>query len=483
MIIKPIRPNSSRNNFISKDKIMFQAAPKPIYAVKNSGFLQKGLPTIAFLSSMVGSLGYLVGGAGLFYDINMEKGIKAHSKKDGVKTVEASTKFGKFGVNCAKVAVAATGAAGVACGLGEGIPLMALGESTVLGSSSIINTPTGTGLFGIGIASIFAGLALENTPELALNKFALMAEKSPTKKAQMILKNTGIVAKEISSSMFQILSNFYKKGFIKDSIIQGTPKTVVFREEINKDGKVIFSKMLRHNKNYVMHAASFVLALGGGGLVATSLLNNKKAQKASLKAEEGGFLFDNFGITRYGFDKLTTSGGGKTAGLSFAIGGIINAISQFIGIDNKDGRALQWLGISGVFLGFSIDRGKHLRMALKEAKQRPELTQVVREWKFNLSNLVSDKAELKKLLKDIKTGKTITDKRFIDLENKFKNTIGSEFKSTEQIRSELEKHLGKEIFANVRSQEIGDFEKSKEILNICTEKIFGSKTPTPIKTV
>lgn len=479
MIINSINSNNiGRKNFTPKENVSFKAGSTPLYAVKNSNMLKKGLPTIAFLSSLTASLAYLVGATGLFYDIQKSGGLKNNPKKEGVDTIEGNTKFGKIAVNAGKIAVLCTSIGGVACGLGEGIPLMALGEATNIGSASIINTPLGTGIFGIGIASIFAGLALENTPELKFNQFEIMAENSNAKRAQMILKNTGVIAKEISSSVFQVARNLFKPGFLRDNIIQGTPKTVVFKEEINRDGKVIFSKVLRHNKNYIMNAASFVLAIGGAGLVLSSIFDNKKSQKLSLKVEEGGFLFDNFGMTRYGFDKVTT--GGKSAGLSYAIGGIINAVSQFVGLDNKDGRALQWLGISGVFLGFSIDRGKHLRAALKEAKQRPELTQVVREWKFNLSNLVKDKNELKKLQKEIKTGQPVTDKRFIDLENKFKNAIGSDFKPTENIKKELEKQLGKEIFANIKSQEVDDFEGTKKVLQICTEKIFGSKNPTPI---
>lgn len=117
-----------------------------------------------------------------------------------------------------------------------------------------------------------------------------------------------------------------------------------------------------------MHASSFVLGLGGAGVILFSFINNKKAQKKSLNVEEGGFLVDNFGMTKYGLDKFTT--GAKGAGSSYAVGGVINSLSQFMGIDNKSGRAMQWLGISLVFLGFSMDRGKTLRKALANSKKR-----------------------------------------------------------------------------------------------------------------
>jgi len=449
-----------------------------LYPVKNKNIFKKVLPVAAFLGSLLGSVGYLIGGSGLFYDLYKEKQTKpqgVEKSEDGVKTITTSTNLGKTAMNFTKIGMTATAISGIACGLGEGIPLMAIGEATNLGSAKIIETPIGTGLFGIGIASIFAGLALDNTPNLKLNEFELMAEKNSLKKAKIYAKNMLTTGKEIGLSIFQIARNVFNPKWVKENILQGTPKTVVFSEAINKDGKVIFNKMLRHNKNYLMHAASFTLALGGFGLMISTLFKKKKAEKTSLKVEEAGFLFDNIGMTRYGLDKLTN--GSKTAGIPFAIGGIINAISQFIGLDNKDGRALQWLGIAGVFIGFSVDRGKHLKEAIKFTKQRPELTRVIREWKLDLSNLVKNKKDLKKLLKEIQNNKNITNDKFITFENSFKNVIAGNYKPTETVKQELTKSLNKETVDYIKPQEIADFNKTKEILEICTEKIFGSKIP------
>jgi len=489
----------SQNGFKKDINVSFSSLPAPIYAVKNSNALKNALPIVAFIGSAMSALGYFVGGAGLFYDLSYEKKLKKKPivpppaltnyrhfytpKKpetdEGVKTITTSTKIGKICMDFTKVGMMASGIAGVACGLGEGLPIMAIGEATNLGAANIIETPIGTGIFGIGIASIFSALALDNTPELKLNPLHLMAESSISKKLKMIGKNIISTGKEILTSVKQIGQNLFKPSFVKDNFLSGTPKTIVFEERINKDGIGNISKLLRHNKNYLMHAASFTLGIGGVSLIISSLLKAKKAQKASLRAEEGGFLFDNFGMTRYGIDKLST--GGKAAGIPFAVGGVINAISQFMQIDNKDGRAMQWLGISLVFLGFSVDRGKFLKKALANSKARTELTDIVRQWKFDLSELFkNDPKELKKLLNEIKNGKPVSNQKFIEFENNFNKTFEGEFKNTNQAKSLLEANLGKETSDKFIVQEIADCEKTKEILTICTEKMFGSKNPAPI---
>lgn len=490
--------NYNRENLCKKDSTFTSA---PVYSVKNSTLLKKALPTIAFVSSIMGSVFYLVGGTGLYYDLFKEKQAKKtmpksvapsqelpkqyavfkqkkKDKEEGVKTIEADTKFGKIGITCAKLAITATTVAGVACGLGEGIPLMAIGEATNLGSAKIIETPIGTGLFGIGIASIFAGLAFDNTPELKLNNLDLMAEKTFKNKSKLILKNIKDTGKEIGSSIFQMAKNIFNPKFYKENILQITPKNIVFTESVNKEGKIIFSRALRHNKNYLMHAASFVLGIGGSLLVISSLFKEKKSQKAGLVVEEGGFLFDNFAMTRYGLDKLTTSA--KPAGASFAVGGIINAISQFIGLDNKDGRALQWLGISGVFLGFAIDRGKHFKDAMKLSKQRPELTRVVREWKFDLSELIKDKKELKTLIQQLQDNKDVTNPKFLELEKIMRETFGESYKSEEIITSGLKTKLGEDIAKKIEYKKHKDYDSAVEIVKYCTKKIFGSDNPTPV---
>lgn len=479
LIINGYKPNNP-GNFSSKKKlgdksISFTAEP-PKYKVINTNLFKRAIPAIAFSASLISALGYLLGGTGLFYDLYKDKQqnklnkIKEH--EEGVKTIVANTELGKAGMTCTKIGITAAAVGNIACGIGEGLPLMALGEASNLGAASIIETPIGTGLFGIGIASIFAGLALDNTPELKLNEYDVMAKEGFNDKATLVLKNMKVAAKEIGSSVVEIIKGSIDPEFWKKNILRITPKTVVFSESINKDGKVILSKALRHNKNYLMHAASFVLGIGGTGIIAATLLDQKKAQKASLITEETGFLFDNFGITKYGLDRLTT--GNKSSGTSFAVGGVMNAISQFIGLDNKDGRALQWLGIGGVFLGYTIDRGKHLKTKLKDALEMPQLTKIVREWKFDLSELVKDKTELKKLLMDIKTEKPITNEKFIKLENAVKSAVGDgDIKPTTQVESSLGNSVEKGVFGNIKPLFEKNFEETKKTLKICSEKIFG----------
>lgn len=553
------------------------AEAEVVYKVTNLSAFKKLIPTVSFLGSVVSATGYLVGSIALFYDSHKERGMKKEAlgeKTDlqktpenkvsfssledkivssennkagegGVKTITAVTKVGKIGMVCGRIGVGASALAGMSCGLVEGIPTMAVGEATNLASASIIETPIGTGLFGIGIASIFSGLALENTPKLKLNYFKLMAVEGFSEKAKLIRKNMTSTMKEIFNSVFEVAKNIYKPKFLKEAFLKGTPNSVIFKEAINKEGKAsIIEKGLRHNRNYMMHAASFTLGLGGVGIILASLFNQKKAQKASLVVEEGGFVFDNLGMTRFGLDKFTT--GSKSAGANFAIGGVINAVSQFMGLDNKEGRAMQWLGISLVFAGFGVDRGKFLKKTLANLKQRPELQDVVREWKLDLSKVFTDKNELKALQKEIKTA-AVTNKKFIAIENAFRKNIKNEiiknkkvseyeFKDFDAVKNNLgqdvEKQLKRQIIKdtliNVRNEfnakltkknrqeykafrlskvnkaieepsgkeqrktiadavvnniikdDITDFNETKKVLTICTKKTFGSENPTPI---
>lgn len=484
-----------KNNKIQSD-VAFTAGGPALYAVKNNNAFTRVLPVISFVGAILGSLGYFTGGSALFFD-------KRHGKKgdigkddaEGAKTIDPTTKFGKFGVNATKLGMSAISASGISCGIVEGLPLLTLGEMIHLGSAPIIETPIGTGLFGMSIAAIFAALALDNTPELKVNELDFMAQKGAVAKAKLVAANFGKVAVSIGKSMTEIVKNIYKPSFIKETFLFGTPRTMVFTEEINKDGKVFFSKMLRHNKNYFMNIATVVLALSGTSIIASTLLNKKKAQKKSLRAEEGGFLFDNVGITKLGFDKFFAASGApgasKSSGASFAVGGVLNAIAQFMGLDNKDGRGLQWVGIGFVFLAYSFDRGRTLNEKIKLAKFRPELKRAVREWKLNLQSIVADSSELKQLQKSIKAESDkspITHEKFAKIVAIIKEVVGSDYKSTEKIQKELKskleqqfgKKLGAEIAGMIVPHQITKFEESKQVLEICTEKIFGSKTPTAV---
>lgn len=500
MLVNSFKLNNLQSSSVFKNSgqngTAFTSCPE--FLVKKPNYLKLSIAGLSFVSSIVCSAGYFVGGTGLFYDCYADsknkkskqeflknppkdlsnakyfifpKGIKQDEK--GVKTIIPTTKFGQAAVYGARTAVFASSTSGLACGISEGIPLMALGEATGMGAAKNIETPSGTGLFAVGLASTFAGLALDNTPYLKLNEFDMMAEKSFAKKAKMVLNNIKVCIKELGVSLFDIAKNIYKPKFFKENILQGTPKFVTFKEAVNKDGKVFVTKELRHSRNYVMNAASLVLALGGTSLTLSSLFGAKKVQKASLKVEESGFFVDNFGTTRYGLDKFTT--GQKGTGFAFILGGLMNAVSQFIGLDNKDGRALQWLGVAPVFVGFSIDRGKMLVSGLKHMKTRPELTRVIREWKFDLTNLVENSKELKALQKEIKAGKDVTNVKFIEFENRLKDVLGEHFQSTDEVKQKLaDKFSDSPNFAQeIKAFDYKNIEEAKEVLSICTKKIFG----------
>lgn len=463
-----------------KKDIAFTAGA-PLYAVKNNNAFTRVLPIISFVGAILGSLGYFTGGSTLFYDkIYGDKGKnKRGCDADGAKTIDPTTKLGKFGVNATKWGMSAISASGISCGIVEGLPLMTLGEIIHLTSAPIIETPIGTGLFGMSIAAIFAALALDNTPELKVNELDFMARKGAAAKTKFIFANLFKVGKDICGSMVDVAKNIYKPSFLRETFLFGTPRTVVFTEEINKDGKIFFSKMLRHNKNYFMNLATVVLMVSGISIIASTLLNKKKAQKNSLRAEEGGFLFDNVAMTKYGVDKFFANST-KPSGASFAVGGIMNAIAQFMGLDNKDGRGLQWLGIGFVFLGYTFDRGRVLRKKLQEVRFRPELKRVVREWKVDLSKLVESSEQLKKLQDEIKAGGEITSVEFKKFEAAIRQATDGSYQSSESVKSILEKALGKDAADKFICHDIAGVEETKNTLQICTEKIFGSKNPTPV---
>lgn len=475
---------SSRDKLESKN-VSFSAAPpdKPTkYIVKEKNIIKKSLPRIAFATSIISAAGYLLGGFGLFYDLynDKKKGIKEKTA-DGVKTVTANTQVGKIGMTCTKVGLTAASVANIACGLGEGIPLMALGEASNLGAAPIIETPVGTGLFGIGIASIFAGLALDNTPQKKLNEFDLMAKDSFKDKLKLIGTNIKDTSIEIGGSVKELIKNIYKPSFWKEDLLKVIPTTVVFSEAVDEKGSISIQRSLRHKKNYLMHAASFTLALGGVGIILSSIFKANKPQKASLKVEEAGFLFDNFGVTKYGLDRFTTNY--KSSGTSFVVGGVLNAVSQFLGLDNKDGRALQWLGIAGVFLGYTFDRGRTLRKSIKDSIAREKLTRVVREWKVDLSTVIENKVELKKLLKELKAqaaafevGKEeippITNTRFNEFYYAFEKIASGEYKDAEVINKNLSEYFP-DIMKNMTSEKCKDIEEAVTIVEKCSNKLFG----------
>lgn len=533
MNIQAYKVNNER--FLKNKKVSFSASAAPAvgktlaeqekflgYKVINMTFLKKAIPTIAFAGSVMAAVGYMTGSLGLFYDLKVQKdrGEKpqVHKDADGAKTIEPKTKIGQTCVKLAKVGLFGSSLAGITCGIGEGLPMMTIGNTTEAFSVPIIETPVGTGLFGIAIASIFAALALDNTPEKKLNPFKLMAAKDAGEKVKIVASNIKTSLMEIVHSLAGVCKNCYKPDFWKENFIHFTPKYLVFDESINKAGKSTINAVLRHNRNYMMHIASFILGVGGISLALTKSLEIKKAQKNCLRTEEAGFLLDNIGMTRYGLDKFSI--GNRAAGANFALGGVINAASQFMSLDNQDGRAMQWLGIAMVFGGYTVDRGRHMLGQFKNAKHRHELTDVVRHWKFDISSFIPDKAQAKEFIKQMKqvSGQVkdakVTNPTFIklqesiqaaldeankkilrnpEIQNLEKTALTKEAKAAlekkktdivqKEVESEIKKIFGEKTGAKTGESvlaipfELNQVEESitdtKKMLEICSEKVFG----------
>lgn len=408
------------------------------------------IPVIAAVSSVISAGGYLLGSAGLYYDTyNKSNGsikriflpekepenynsqsVETH---EGVKTITPDSKFAKIGLNGGRVGVAASSLSGITAGLATGNPMMTMGEVIGLTGAPIIETPIGTGLFGIGIATIFSSLAIENTPELMLNKKLLREKKSLFAKAGVILKNMQSVVKEVciscatlaKNASFLVVPGKHSKAvkFFKDNIFSSNPKSIVFQELVDKNGKVFIGNKMNMPKNYLLHSASAILGLGGAGVVLFSLLDNKKAQKKSFVVEEAGFLADNVGMTKFGADKLSLARSftDTAGGVGYTIGGVINAASQFMGLDNKQGRAAQWLGIGLVFAGFGVDRFRHLKNIIKNNKA-PKM--LMRQWQVNFEEFFNLKnAKEEKLFKTtvcaVKKGDKLPGSEFKNVYNAF----------------------------------------------------------------
>lgn len=477
------------------------------------------MPVLAVASSAVGAIGYTLGAAGLYYDTykkskgklknilfpdeaDRKAGNKKESHSEGVKTIIPDSKFAKVGISSAKIGIAATTLAGMAAGIAEGIPMMTIGEMIGLTSSPIIETPIGTGLFGVGIASIFSGLALKSNPELLLNKKKLNAEESFSGKVKLIRDNVKLSLREVGNSCTGLIKNAFMLftpqrrdafAFFRENVFSINPKSIVFKELVNKDGKVFIEKSVKVPKNYLMHAASAVLTLGGLGVVLFSLTNSNKAQKGSLDVEEAGFFTDNISMTKYGIDHLSVAKNSidSVGGTGFFAGGILNGISQIIGLDNKQGRAMQWLGIGLVFLGFGIERGKHLKDVLKDNKTRKEITNVLRQWEVDLTKLfnVSNHKEndlLKKTIKAVKLESVPPESNFTRIDKAFDSIAGKEYnpdrgKVKQYFRNVLNESLASKINVLKRDGkdlEIKEPEKIQEIIkdiNIQHNKAFGEK--------
>lgn len=462
--------------------------------------------TFSFLTAVTSATGFAIGGAGLLSDyLSKEKkqpslkkntqvpdsfknfetaGLqdtvpesKTDKKKEGAKTIVPSTKFSKIGLTFAKIGIAFSGIAGIFNGVSMGLPLMAAGEALNLCASPIIETPLGTGLFGIALAAVFSGRALENDPELKLDKSKLKEKEGLKNKASYIWKNIKGCAEEVWRSGKVIGTNLVdlaKKdkrteavSFFRDNVFAIKPKKLVIQEFVDKNGIVTIKRATKNNP-YLMHGASLLLAAGGLTLALSSLLKNSTGQKVGLKTYEVGGSLDNLSLSRWGMEKAAIAGAGdpaaKLAGYLLGASGLTILAGQ-PGVDEKWGRGIQWVGTALLFSVFAVER---LPKAFKILKSQPEFTSLMRQWEIDLTKLYSNK-DLKPKLASILKGvsedkigeiKDPTVKKMMEVINKVldKSKYNS---STEdifaQLKTELEsipelkgkfddivKHLGKD---------------------------------------
>lgn len=317
-----------------------------------------------------------------------------------VHEIAPESGFGKIGLKFAKVGIGFSGVAGIFNGIAMKLPLMAFGEGLNVAASPIIQTPVGLGLFGVALAAVFAGRALENDPLLKLNTAVLRSKKGPAKLAY-ILSNTLNSAKEVGKSFTTISKNIFKLAgnnnarksairFFKDEVFSIIPKTVIFSEEINFKGLVNLKTMMKSSP-YLMHAASTVLAAGGLLLTIGSLLRIGIVQKLGLKTFETGGSLDNLSLSKWGAEKyvLAENGSAKAAGAMLAASGL-TILSGQPAVDEKWGRGLQWAGCSLLFSVFAVERLAELVSAVKGRRNVTSTlpTQLIRQWQVNLVDLL-----------------------------------------------------------------------------------------------
>jgi hypothetical protein len=396
-------------------------------------------PIVGALSaatSFGASLAYGIGGSGLWYE-QMQKSKHPRSKQTdtqelGIKTIEPQTPFGKIGMKAGKSAVLLTSLAGISGGVAMGMPLMSVGEGINLGSAPIIQTPVGTGLFGIGLGAVFATLAQEDDHALKLDPQRLKAMSLPQKGVH-ILQNMGKTLKSSFQDGLmlpkQAIALFGKdklhaQRFFQDTLFSLVSRKVALEQHLKADGSFHYAMKNVPTKSYLMSFASLLLMLGGASVVASELLlpKQKALHKKALQFEEAGFLADNIGVTRFGLDKLVQSKdfGGKARGVGYATGGVVNAVSQFMSLDETYGRATQWLGVALIFLGFGFDRYGMLQQALKSRTHGTELTKLVQSLHVDLRDVMKSD-EIKATLAGFKKGELPTSHVLMGLKHQFEN--------------------------------------------------------------
>lgn len=454
--------NQNFNGFIAGKKagnFVLKKSEKPIF------------DTLSFLTATTSMLGFAVGGSGLtsdwINDLSTKKNIKNNDiskdtkkspfdsiatrpiqKKDdgGAKTIVPGTAFSKIGLKFAKVGIAFSGIAGIFNGISMGLPLMSLGETLNLCSSPIIETPLGTGLFGIALSFVFSGRALEKDPMLKMDSNTLHNKKGLVAKAGYVVDNMLGCAKSVLSTGKQFavkttkLFNSDKAkrleglNFYRDNVFTFKPKKIVVQEFLNHEGKVVLKTTFQNNP-YLMHAASIVLAKGGTTLAISSLINKKKGQKVGLKTYETGGSLDNLSLSRTGVEKFITARTlpEKVSGALQSLCGVTICSGQ-PGVDEKWGRGIQWVGTALLFAVFAVER---FPKAFKLVKEKALPESLIRQWEVDLTKLysrdelkqtvkVGDKetSRLNTIIKDIVDGNEITDERLNKVVSSIRNVVG-----------------------------------------------------------
>lgn len=427
--------NLAAQTFTGAPSVVLKKVSPRTYLLKHKEV--KYVDTLSFLTALTSATGFAVGGYGLLSDhafdrksgkkqeliVVENKNISEKFKNfgpssqqiikagksgatDGAKTIVPSTKTAKIGLIFAKIGIAFSGVAGIFNGISMGLPLMAAGEALNLGASPIIETPLGTGLFGIALAAVFSGRALEHDPLLRLDTVKLSQEKGFGKKASYVSKNIGNCLKSVGSTavafakytgqLFSTNKNVRTEavGFFKNNVFSIKPKSIVIQEFIDKNGKVIIKTAFKNNP-YLMHAASLVLAVGGGTLALSSIIKSKNGQKVGLKTYEVGGGIDNLSLSRSGFEKAAIAGTPtqKLAGGLLGLSGLTILAGQ-PGVDEKWGRGTQWIGTALLFAVFAVERKAN---AFKRISEKTKLSSLIRQHNIDLTKLFT-KAELSEVL-------------------------------------------------------------------------------------
>ncbi len=444
----------AKNNLIYAKNKKKKAAFKGVNAAKVISVAENYKPSVpfdqylGFVTALVSSIGFAVGGSGLMYDflhknkekispeglknetlavykkqssfykefLNQDDGVfvkfqesikkikeksdagnKPVKKEKGIGDIEPESKFGKIGLIFAKIGIAFSGLAGIFNGIAMRVPLMSAGEGLNVAASPIINTSTGYGLFSIALASIFAGRALENDPALKLNPTILKSKETFGEKTSYVMGNMWNSIKEVGRSTKKVFGNLFNllnpdkakaaAAFLKENIINIRSSSIVFNEKILADGRTVTEAMMK-SPPYRMHTASAILALGGVILTAAGLLNHEKGKKVGFKTSETGGALDNISLSYSGLEKMAM---GKTAaGVPLAVSGV-TILSGTPNAEKDYGRALQWIGCGALFITFVVERGIGIKKALQHAKElttkrlTEEGSDLIRQWEIRLT--------------------------------------------------------------------------------------------------